>query len=188
MRYVVCLIMIFSAFIARNMKAAIPQENVMLSVVNGDTFVSGDTLRFNAELAGDLGSQYLYVELIDPFGKVCNRVKIKRSDDRFAGYVAIDREIPEGTYTLAAYTMFMQNRGADYFYRAPIEIRSIYAYKYAIKTEYANNLLSVNLTDTDPGEPVGCETPPTLFPWRSAARYRVRYGSDGEVSLCRMLP
>lgn len=138
--------------------ADVPREEVRLSVKNGPEFVSGDTVRFDATLSGNLGSRYVYVELLDPFGIVHGRVKVKERDGHFAGYMPLDRELPEATYTLAAYTMYMRNRGADYFFRQPLDVRSIYSYKYRIEPEFDADYLSVELSEIGSGAPVKCES------------------------------
>lgn len=150
--------MIASALGVGKVLADVPQENVRLRVDSPGPYVTGDTVRFSATLIGGIGSRYLYVELIDPFGSVRNRVKIKEHDGRFTGYMPLDRELPESTYTLAAYTMYMQNRGADHFFRMPLEVRSIYSYKYKIEPTFAGNALTVKLTKSDSGTPVECES------------------------------
>lgn len=144
--------------------ADVPQENVRLTVEQGSPFVAGDTVRFSATVEDGRGrplrdfSKYLYVELVDPFGKVRERVKIKESEGRFSGYVALDRELPESTYTLAAYTMYMQNRGAEHFCRQPLEVRSIYSYKYKIEPEFAGNTMTVRLSEAETGKPTESES------------------------------
>lgn len=145
------------------LRADIPQEQIQLSV-DRDSYVSGDSIRFEARLLDGLGkpqnnlSKYIYVELIDPFGKVHNRVKIKEDNGLFTGYIPLDRELAESTYTLAAYTMFMRNRGAERFLKIPVDIRSLYSYKYKIEPEFNAGHLTVRLSEAATGAPVKSES------------------------------
>lgn len=163
------LVLLFAALTVSALQAGAvtgyPQEKIQL-VTNGERFVTGDTVRFRAFLqdaatgaeARDL-SRYVYVELLDPFGTVHERVKVRaNSDGVFAGILPLDRELPESRYTLAAYTTYMQNQGPEYFCRKPLDVRSMYAYKYKIEPEFFGRTLSVRLTELESGRPVESES------------------------------
>ena len=48
------------------------------------------------------------MELINPFGGIIERVKIKEDDNQYLkGYVPISLETPAGNYTLRAYSRYM---------------------------------------------------------------------------------
>lgn len=146
---------------------AYPQEKIQL-VTDRNAYTTGDTVRFRAFLLDAASgremhdfSRYVYVELLDPFGKVRGRVKVRRNDDAggaFIGMLPLDRELPESHYTLAAYTMYMQNQGQEYFCRTPLEVRSIYSYKYRMEPEFANGAMTVSLTERSTGAPVQSES------------------------------
>lgn len=68
-------------------------------------------------------SQFLYVELIDRSDSVFSRVKIRKDSlGFFAGCFALEPEMPAGNYAIRAYTYWMQNAGADYFFCKDIYI------------------------------------------------------------------
>lgn len=70
-----------------------------------------------------LKSRYVYVELLDPFGKVKERNRLKQDEQGAVyGYVALEDTLPTGTYTLRAYTRYMENAGEEYFFRKPVRI------------------------------------------------------------------
>ncbi len=67
-------------------------------------------------------SQFLYVELIDKSNAVVTRVKIKKDSLGFSGYVKLNPELHAGNYALRAYTYWMQNASADFFFTKNIYI------------------------------------------------------------------
>ena len=45
-----------------------------------------------------------------------------RRDSLYAGYLPVPTDAPDGDYTFSAYTRFMRNQGADYFFRKPLRV------------------------------------------------------------------
>lgn len=139
-----------------------PQEKVYITT-NMDGYISGDTIRLRAFLVDAAtnrtvlnSSQYIYVDLINPFGQVADRIKLKSHNGVFAGLIAIDEGLPEGVYTLGAYTQFMENPGGDYFFRKPISIVSNLSRKYDLQTEIKSGELYAALHEKG-GGPVRAE-------------------------------
>lgn len=137
-----------------------PQEKVYVST-DRSAYISGDTIRFriflvdaNTHAQPSLQSKYVYIELINPFGKRVERIKLKDNDGIFAGIMPLDDDIPEGTYTFCAYTQFMQNSGKEYFFRKPIPILSQLSRRYSIKQEINNDLCTVSLVEKSSGRPI----------------------------------
>lgn len=105
-----------------------PQEKIHVQT-DKPSYVSGDTIWLRAHLVDALllqqanASRYVYVELINLLAEVVDRVML-RSDSLgcFYGYVSLDEALPEGNYTLRAYTRFMQNQGEDYFFRKSVYV------------------------------------------------------------------
>ena len=128
--------------------ATYPQEKLH-TVTDRGLYVAGDTVWFRTFVVDAANhrqvamSKYVYVELLNPFGEVEKRVKIKERDRIYAGYLPIDEEIGEGDYTLAAYTMYSENQGKDYFFRKPIRILARQSARYVIDSDF---------TATGPGE------------------------------------
>lgn len=140
-----------------------PQEKIYIST-DRDAYVSGDTIRFRAFLVDasthmkpKLESKYIYVELVNSFGEKTERIKVMKKDNVYAGILPLDAEMPEGTYTLSAYTQFMLNTGNDYFFRKPIPVFNQLSsrYNFDIKTE--NGVLKACLSERGSERPVKVE-------------------------------
>ena len=89
----------------------------------------GDTLRFkgyllNADyLTPAAHSGLLYVELDNEQGKSAKLIMVPVTSGLAWGNIALDStEIPNGTYTLRAYTNWMRNFGEDYIFKKTILI------------------------------------------------------------------
>ena len=104
-----------------------PQERVSINL-DTEEFAAGDTIHMDVRLLDSSSlrpselSKFVYVELTDPFGSTCRRVKLKNSGERIHGYLALPSEMAEGLYTLTGYTRFMESTGSDYFFTKPVYI------------------------------------------------------------------
>ena len=108
-----------------------PQEKIHLHT-DRDFYIPGEKMRFKAYVVDanshlqPLNSLYMYVELIGPANTLVNRVMITQTDDdMFYGYLPVSDVIPEGNYTLRAYTRHMENMGDDYFFKKNIRIGAL---------------------------------------------------------------
>lgn len=108
--------------------ALYPQEKIYVHT-DKSSYVLGDTIWLRVHLVDALllkqanASRYVYVELINLLTDVVERVML--SPDSMGclyGYVRLDEALPEGNYTLRAYTRFMQNQGEDYFFRKSVYV------------------------------------------------------------------
>lgn len=105
------------------------QEKLYLTTDRPD-YEAGDTVWFRGTLvAADnlsylIKSNYIYVELIDPYGVVMVRRKVKREGLCFQHNVPLDKTLPTGLYTLRAYTSWMQNFGDDLFFSASLAVKN----------------------------------------------------------------
>lgn len=103
-----------------------PQEKIYVQT-DKPSYASGDKIWLRVHLVDALllkqanASRYVYVELINPLGRIERRVML-RADTHglFYGVVKLNETLPEGNYTLRAYTRFMQNMGEDYFFRKSV--------------------------------------------------------------------
>nr|WP_294792901.1 hypothetical protein [uncultured Mucilaginibacter sp.] len=89
----------------------------------------GDTLRFkgyllNADyLTPSLRTGLLYVELDNEQGKSAKRIMVPVISGMAWGDMTLDSaEVPDGNYTLRAYTNWMRNFGEDYIFRKTITV------------------------------------------------------------------
>jgi len=68
-------------------------------------------------------SRYVYLELFNPFDELIKRVKIRPdSIGVFAGYIDLEDDLAEGSYTLRAYTRYMRNQGNEAFFKKAIRV------------------------------------------------------------------
>ncbi|MDB5114941.1 MAG: hypothetical protein JWQ79_433 [Mucilaginibacter sp.] len=95
-------------------------------------YLTGDTLWFKAYLLnGDFltpsqKSGLLYVELDDAAGRMEKRIMVPVVSGIGWGNMELDeKEIPEGSYTLRAYTNWMRNFGEDYIFKKDIYISAL---------------------------------------------------------------
>lgn len=94
-------------------------------------YTTGDTIRFKAYL---VNADYLlpakrtgllYVELDDHAGKFVKRMMVPVTTGMAWGDIVLDEvNVPNGTYTLRAYTNWMRNFGEDYIFKKDIYISS----------------------------------------------------------------
>ena len=103
-----------------------PQEKIHLQT-DKPVYIAGETIWLRAHVANavlhtPVTNQYVYAELINPLDSVVERVKIRATGGAFSGYIELDQALPEGDYTLCAYTENMMNPGADYLFRKNIRV------------------------------------------------------------------
>ena len=145
-----------------------PQEKIHVTTDQG-RYVTGDTIWLRAWVTDAASghqvnaSKYVYVELLSPFGKVEKRIKIREDNGLYSGYLDLDEELPEGNYTLAAYTTFMEGLGTDYFFRKPLGVISPYSTQAEIVTTFEptdnDESLKMSLSFQDrEGKPLHYET------------------------------
>lgn len=139
-----------------------PQEKIHVMTDRG-AYLAGDTLWLRVWVVDAAthqpvsASKFVYVELMSPTDSLCASVKIHQDDDGvFQGYLPLPDDLPEGRYQLTAYTLFMQNAGADYFYRQPVEIAGLMSLERRITARCVrfDDEVEVRLSYTDlAGEP-----------------------------------
>ena len=110
-----------------NQLAVFPQEKIYLHT-DKPYYISGERIWFRAHLVNaathipEPVSRYVYVELINPLDSMITRVKIVRVEGAYHGYLLIPTDLPEGDYTMRAYTAFMQSQEEHYFCAKTIRI------------------------------------------------------------------
>ena len=104
-----------------------PQEKLHLHT-DRDCYVPGEKIWFKAYVADaathqhSTQSRYVYAELISPVDTLVHRVMVRPEEGMYYGYIPITKIVPEGDYTLRAYTRHMENLGDDYFFKKPVKI------------------------------------------------------------------
>ncbi|MDR3142294.1 MAG: TonB-dependent receptor plug domain-containing protein [Tannerellaceae bacterium] len=108
-----------------------PQEKIHLHT-DRNFYVPGERIHFRAYVTDAAThtfptfSRYVYVELIDARDSLINRAMIRPAEEKlFYGDLFLSEIIPEGNYTLRAYTRYMENLGDDYFFKKNIWIGNL---------------------------------------------------------------
>ena len=106
-------------------------------------YALGDTLRFKAFLLnGDLlkpskRSGLLYVELADALNKVVKRITVRAVNGISVGDIALKgKDIPQGTYTLRAYSNWMKNFGNDHIFKKSLYFSAVNGSTTLVKTDF----------------------------------------------------
>lgn len=124
-----CLLFAFVAIAAQNSDSwkAIPrlkslmQEKLYLHF-DKPAYVAGERMWFRAYLANadthlpDTASCAVYVELLNNVDSLIQRIKIPHRKGLFAASLLLSDALPEGNYSVRAYTNWMRNAGSDYFF------------------------------------------------------------------------
>lgn len=137
-----------------------PQEKVHV-LTDKPHYMGGDTLWFRAFVVDATShetvriSRYLYAELRTPFDSLECRVKIKEHKGVYAGYMALPAQMPEGEYTLCAYTLFMESIGETYFFKKTLYVHSRFATQSFVNAQFEREdeqlLVKLSYTDKDSG-------------------------------------
>jgi len=106
-----------------------PQEKIHLHL-DRDIYVPGEKIWFKAYVTDAAThhfptySRYVYVELINSIDSLVTRVMVRQENEMFYGHLFLSEAIPEGHYTVRAYTRNIENLGDDYFFKKNIRIGS----------------------------------------------------------------
>ena len=110
-----------------------PQEKIHLHT-DRNMYIPGEKIWFKAYVVDAFShksptySQYAYIELINSSDSLLHRVMVSPDDNGlFHGNIFLSEFIPEGDYTLGAYTRYMENLGDDYFFKKNIRISNLNA-------------------------------------------------------------
>ena len=108
-----------------------PQEKIHLHT-DRNMYVPGERIWFTAFVVDAFThrsptfSQYAYVELVNASDSLVRRVMVRRDEfGLFHGNIFLSDFVPEGNYTLRAYTRYMENLGDDYFFKKHIRINNL---------------------------------------------------------------
>ena len=126
-----------------NQLQVFPQEKIYLHT-DKPYYISGERIWFRAHLADAAThipmpvSRYVYVELINPLDSVVTRVKIIHDEaGAYHGHLQIPDDVPEGDYTIRAYTAYMQNLDENYFFTRTVRIGDPQARTVHIDTQFS---------------------------------------------------
>jgi len=118
-----------------------PQEKIYMQT-DKPYYITGETIFFRNFLLDAYShkesdiSRYVYVELINPIDSVIIRHQILPEDSLSYGSLIIPEDLPQGVYKMRAYTRFMTNLPADYFYSQYIQITDPQIKKVKTEAKY----------------------------------------------------
>ena len=169
-----------------------PQEKLHVQTDKG-AYLSGERVWLRAHLVNAADgrpsgiSRYVYVELLNPFSELVERIMLKPDSlGVFAGHIDLKEELPEGTYTLRSYTRYMQNQGEQSYFRKPLQVLDPYSLNLDTRSDFSftDRGVSVRFTFTDrnSGETVVPDIVTVKLPGRAEQNLRnkniVRLPSD----------
>ncbi len=110
-----------------------PHEKIYVQT-DKSTYISGERIWLRTHLIDAASNQpiflsrYVYIELFNPFDELIQRIQVRPdSIGVYAGYIDLEEDLAEGSYTLRAYTRYSRNRGEETFFKKPINVLDPYS-------------------------------------------------------------
>ncbi len=138
-----------------------PLEKVYLHL-DRPSYAKGDTIWFKAYLMNAAGlteskiSGKLYVELLTDSNRVVNRFAVPIYGGLGQGDIVLDDKIDDGTYTVRAYTNWMQNFGEETFFSQRFNVGEtatennwLVNEQHSLQKSADGNMVNLNLQLTD---------------------------------------
>ncbi|MDR2040543.1 MAG: TonB-dependent receptor plug domain-containing protein [Bacteroidales bacterium] len=179
-----------------NQLQAFPQEKIHIHT-DKPYYISGERIWFRAHLAHSalhtpaVASRYVYVELINPLDSLVLRTKIRQDEGIYAGNIPIPDDIPEGNYSLRAYTSFMRSLDEDYFFLKNIYIGDPQSRLIKIDTQFTFDsdkkiTANISFSSVETSSPVVPEIVKAKV--NTGKEMEIKTGSDGRSSITFNLP
>ena len=132
-----------------------PMEKVHLHT-DRSTYVAGDTIWAKAYIVDGLThmparkSRYVYVTLQNPFGESVSAVCLRADEKgKVHGNLPLSDELPQGEYTLTAYTRYMENSESDYFFRKKITVKGLVGHTIRMESEIRGSHLDIRFRNPE---------------------------------------
>lgn len=139
---------------------AFPQEKLYAQTDRAE-YTCGDTIWVRHLIANattlvpSRASRYVYVELVNPFGKlVCRQMMRQDEGGDIYGYVPTSFDLPAGLYTLRAYTRYMAATTPEYVFERPVRILSSVYNPVRIVASVKGGTVRLSFTEPKSGKPV----------------------------------
>ncbi len=142
-----------------------PQEKLYIHTDRA-TYTGGETIWMRAYVVNaishkpELLSRYVYAELIDPEGKLIDRVRMRQNETKsIEGYIELSDTLIAGQYTLRGYTRYMENMGENYFFTKRIRVLSTLGKSIRVTPEWGKGgKVKLNLTNPRNNQPADVRT------------------------------
>jgi hypothetical protein len=159
-----------------------PQEKMYLHI-DRPAYVAGEKVWYrawpvDAVLHTPVTRQYVYIDLISPLDSVVNRILVRQSGGAFSGYIPLNENLPEGEYTICAYTDNMLNTGEDYFFKRKILVNDPLSATVKTSARFRsenNDRITAELSFTD------IRTGRKIFP--EGLKVRINYQPSEELKM-----
>lgn len=163
-----------------------PQEKLHLQT-DKLAYLSGERIWLRAHLVRAEShipaplSRYVHIELFNPFDELVHRILIRPDSlGVHAGYLDLEETLPEGDYTLRAYTRYMLDRGEETLFRKTVRVRDPYSLQVETMPAFSFSERNVNLKlqfrDRISGEGVQPEIVTVTLPGKGVTRLKGRDG------------
>ncbi|RYG22313.1 MAG: hypothetical protein EOO07_00195 [Chitinophagaceae bacterium] len=127
-----------------------PKEKLYLSF-DKPYYNTGDTLWFksvllNGDHSANTRTDKIYVELFNDSSKLVETRVISLNNGLGYGDFSLKNKLPEGTYTIRAYSNWQQNFGTDYFFQKSIYIGNVSANTWLVDSYQKLNTATAKRT------------------------------------------
>jgi hypothetical protein len=127
-----------------------PQEKVYV-MTDKPHYIMGDTIWFSVKATDaalherNAVSNLVYVQLVDENSIIKTKLKVPVSDKNGKGYIPLDYELQEGSYSIQAYSSYMLNYDANYIFSKELKIWKAGTVAQNTDLKNINNPTSENL-------------------------------------------
>lgn len=158
--------------------AYFPHEKIYIQT-DKSNYLTGERIWFRSHMVDALThmptymSRYIYMELFNPFDELISRIKVRLDNNGvYSGHIDLDDTLPEGSYTIRAYTRYMQNYSNESFYKKSINLLDPYSLNIEPQPDFdvQGNRVNASFTfvDRQRGETITPEIVTYKLPGESA--------------------
>lgn len=137
-----------------------PQEKLYAQTDRAE-YTCGDTIWVRHHVVDALTgmpshvSRYVYVELINPLGKLVGRYMMRQNEQgNVYGYIPTDFDMPSGTYMFRAYTRYMSSTTPDYLFERTVRLRSSIENSIRITADSRNGKVRLSFINPKTGRSI----------------------------------
>ena len=163
-----------------------PQEKLHIQTDKG-AYLSGERIWLRAHLVRATGnipaplSRYVHVELFNPLNELVSRILVRPDSlGIHAGYLDLEESLPEGDYTIRAYTRYMLDRGEETLFRKTVRVMDPYSLQLETRPEFTFTergiLLRLRFLDRNSGETVMPQVVTLQLPGKGTMQLKSRDG------------
>lgn len=137
-----------------------PQEKLYAQTDRAE-YTCGDTIWVRHHVVDALTgmpshvSRYVYVELINPLGKLVGRYMMRQNEQgNVYGYIPTDFDMPSGTYMFRAYTRYMSRTTPEYLFERTVRFRSAIENSVRITADSRNGKVRLSFVNPKTGRSI----------------------------------